>query len=99
MKTLYEKLNVDVSSLSLISFVNEYKKGISSETEENEKEIIMKTKIENSKNKYQMYQELYISKDTQMPTHMKILDINKNVTVYILYNEIKINQTSKGDIL
>ena len=65
--------------------------------EENEQEIAIKTKID--KNKYQMYQCLYISKITNLPTKMEILDINKNTTVYILYNEIKINKTSKEDVL
>ena len=59
----------------------------------------MKTKITKNQNKYQTYQNLYISKNTNLPTKMELLDINKNITVYILYNEIKVNQTKKGDIL
>ena len=46
-----------------------------------------------------MYKKLYISKNTKLPTKMEILDINENITVYILYNEIKINKTSKEEIL
>lgn len=87
----------EVSALSLVSFINEYKKGVESEREENEQEIVIKTKI--NKNKYQMYQCLYISKSTNLPTKMEILDINKNTTVYILYNEMKINKTSKDEVL
>lgn len=59
----------------------------------------MKTKITKSQNKYQMYQNLYINKKTKLPTKMEILDINKNRTVYILYNEITLNKTSKKDIM
>lgn len=99
LKALYENFNGDISNLSLVSFITRFKDMTDKETEENEEEIIMKMKIDGSKNKYQMYQNLYISKDTNLPTKMEILDINKNRTVYILYSEIKVNQTSKNDVL
>ena len=99
LKTVYENFNGNVSNLSLISIINEYKQGTESQISENQDDIIMKTKISQSKNKYQMYQYLYISKSTKLPTKMEILDINKNVTVYILYNEIKLNKINKNDIL
>ena len=99
LKTIYTNFNGDLSNLSLISFINSYKTGIENFIEENENEIIMKAKIKESKNKYQMYQNLYINKDTKLPTKMEILDINKNVTVYILYKEITINKLSKGEII
>lgn len=91
-ENIYENFNGNISNLSLISFINQYQNGEDSKEEETEKEIIMKTKIEKSHNKYQMYQNLYINKETKLPTKMEILDINKNISVYILYNEIKINQ-------
>jgi len=99
LKNLYENFNGNVSNLSLKSFIDEYKEGSESETEETQDEIIMKTKITKSQNKYQMYQNLYINKKTKLPTKMEILDINKNRTVYILYNEITLNKTSKKDIM
>lgn len=99
LKTLYENFNGDSSNLNLISFIEEYKEGTGSKTEETKDEKVMQTKITNSKNKYQMYQNLYISKSTNLPTKMEILDVNKNITVYILYNEISLNKTSKDKIL
>lgn len=99
LKTLYENFNGNVSNLSLVSFIEEYKNDSEAEVEETEEEIIMKTRINKNQNKYQMYQNLYINKKTKLPTKMEILDINKNRTVYILYNEITLNKTNKKDIL
>ncbi len=92
LKSLYENFKGDSSNLGLISFINEYKEGTGNGVEETEEEIIMKTKITKNYNKYQTYQNLYIRKSTNLPTKMEILDINKKVMVYILYNEIKINK-------
>lgn len=99
LKTIYSDFDGNVSNLCLISFVNNFKKGIESYTEENNTEIIMSTKINESLNKYQMYQNLYISKDSKLPIKMEILDVNKNITVYILYKEITINKLRKNEIL
>lgn len=99
LKTLYENFNGSISNLCLMSFINQYKNGTENELEETEDEIVMKTKIEKSQNKYQMYQNLYINKKSRLPTKMEILDVNKNRTVYILYNEITLNKTSKKDIM
>lgn len=99
LKTLYEEFGGDSSNLSLISFIEEYKEGTGNKIEETDMEKIMETEITKSKNKYQKYQKLYISKSTNLPTKMEIQDINKNITVYILYNEIKINKTKKEDII
>lgn len=95
LKTLYENGRGDLSNISLISFVKNFEQ--EGEIQEQEEEIIMKTKIANSVNPYQMYQNLYISKTSNLPTKMELCDRNKNTTVYILYNEIKLNQTSKND--
>ena len=88
--TIYEHFQGEVSNLNLMSFIQEYKEGTGNEVIESDNEIIMRTKISKSKNRYQMYQNLYIDKNTNLPTKMEILDINKNVTVYILYNEISL---------
>lgn len=97
LKTVYDGFNGEISTLNLMSFINKYKEGNDNEHEENDEEIIMKTKI--NKNKYQMYQILYVSKKSNLPTKMEILDVNKNITVYILYNEIKVNKTMKNEIV
>lgn len=92
LKKIYENFKGNSSNLGLIGFINEYKEGTENEVEETEEEIIMKTKITKNQNIYQTYQNLYISKSTNLPTKMEVLDINKNTTVYILYNEIKVNK-------
>ena len=53
----------------------------------------------NCKNKYIMYKNLYIDKNTAKPIKMEIQDVNQKLLVYILYNEIKIDSTSKEEIL
>lgn len=90
LKNVYENFKGEPSNLNLISFINEYKEGTGNEVEELADEIILTTKITKNYNKYQAYQNLRISKNTNLPTKMEILDINRNRVVYILYNEIKI---------
>lgn len=92
LRNLYENFRGDTSNLSLTRFIEEYKEGTGSRKEETENETIMRTEITKNKNKYQTYQNLYISKSTNLPTKMEIQDVNKNTTVYILYNEISINK-------
>lgn len=99
LKTVYENFKGKASNLSLVSFIEAFNADEESKIEENQEEKIMKTKIKDSSNKYQKYQNLYISKKTNLPTKMEILDVNQNRTVYILYNEIVINKTNPRDIL
>lgn len=100
LKTLYEDYNyIGGNSLSLIKFIEEYKSTQTQELEETEEEKITTIKLENSTNKYEMYKKIYINKNTNLPNKMEILDINKIRTVYILYKEIKINKTSKEEVL
>ena len=99
LQTLYENYNcMQGNSLSLIAFIEQYKKNEAAEKTETDEEIIIKTKLKEN-NRYEMYKVLYISKKTKLPTKMEILDINQNRTVYILYREIKINKTSKEEVL
>ncbi len=99
LKNVYENLGGNISNLNLVSFIQNYKNGEKNETFETEEAIIMKTEIKDSKNKYQMYQNLYLDKKTNLPTKMEILDINKNVTVYILYREINVNRLKDSDMV
>ena len=52
-----------------------------------------------NENKYRQSKKLYIDKSTGNPLKMEITDINQNITVYILYNEVKINSLDKQNIL
>ncbi|MCI9366352.1 MAG: hypothetical protein HFJ54_07530 [Clostridia bacterium] len=100
VKALYENYKyVQGNSLSLNSFIEDYLEDRNPEINETDEETIIKVKVLNSQNKYEMYKKLYIDKDTRLPTKMEILDINQNITVYILYREIKINQLNKEDII
>ena len=76
--------------LDLNTFIEDYKKNEKSEFEENEEEIIMKTKS-NNKNKYTENKILYINKEKRIPTKLIIEDNNQKVTINIQYNKIEIN--------
>lgn len=77
--------------LSLNSFIEECKENEPTYTEtENEVELQV-----TSGKKYGYYKRLTINKNTGMPIKMEIIDENKKALVYILYNEITINSTTK----
>ena len=78
--------------LDLYSFIEDYKKSEKSKFEETETEIIMKT-ISNTKNIYVQEKILHIDKKTLIPTQMEIKDNQQKTTIYILYNEVKVNST------
>ena len=84
--------------LCLESFISNYieNKEISKIYEENN-EYVLETKINN--NEYAKKERLYIDKNTSNPTKLLIEDINEKTVVYILYNEIKINDLEQNDIL
>lgn len=81
--------------LSLNSFIQDLRES-ESECIETEDETIIEIK---TKKKYAWYKRLSISKVSGKPTKMEILDENKNILVYILYNEITINSTNKENIM
>ena len=76
--------------LDLSSFIEDYKKNEDSIFEENDEEIILKTNS-NADNNYIQEKTLHISKQTYNPTEMEIKDNKQNTTIYILYNEVKLN--------
>ena len=82
--------SLEDNSLDLITFINNYKNFDKSKYEENETEVIMKTKNDsdkqNTNNKI-----LYINKETKLPTKMIIEDNNQNTKIFIQYNEINFN--------
>ena len=78
--------------LTLKSFIEDYnhcKKEGKNRLSEDEKEYILEAELNRSK--YVYIKKLYISKETGKPTQMLIEDINEKTIVYILYNEININ--------
>lgn len=86
------------NTLDLYTFLQNYKNSENQEYEQKDNEIIMTLKNQNNNN-YTIFQKLYIDKNTAIPTKMEISDKNKNITVYIEYNEISFNSTSKEEIL
>ena len=76
--------------LDLSTFIEEYKKDDTASYEERESEIIMKTKS-SLNNIYIKEKILHIDKMTGMPKQMEIKDNKQKNTIYILYNEVRIN--------
>lgn len=76
--------------LDLSTFLKDYKENNKSYFEENDKEIIMNT-VSNIENIYMQEKTLHIDKVTAKPTQMVIKDNKQKTTIYILYNEVKIN--------
>ena len=91
LSTLLENYNyLGNNCLDLSSFIEDYKKNEDSIFEENDEEIILKTNS-NVDNNYTQEKTLHISKQTYNPTEMEIKDNKQNTTIYILYNEVKLN--------
>lgn len=100
LSKIYEEYQyIANNALCLDSFIKDYQQNAGSKYEEKENQIIMKTQIQDSKNKYIVYKNLYVDKNTAKPLKMEIQDVNQKMLVYILYNEIKIDSTSKEEIL
>jgi len=84
--------------ITLMSFINDYKETNERNIYENENEIVLEIKLK-SGNKYISNKKLYISKTTGKVSKLEIKDITQKTVVYILYNEIKINNLQKEDVL
>lgn len=84
LSTILENYNyLGDNCLDLYSFVEEYKKDEKAQFKETDSEIVMKT---NNKT-------LKVDKKTYNPTQMEIKDNKQKTTIYILYNEVKVNST------
>ena len=81
-----------------MDFVNDYKESNETNVSENEEEIVLEVKIKNG-NKYIAYKKLFIDKAQGKISKLEIQDITQKTIIYILYNEIKINNLQKDDIL
>ena len=91
LSTIFENYQgLENNNLDLYKFIDDYKNDDKSQFDENDEEIIMKTK-KNNGNKYVENKKLYISKQTKLPTKLIIKDNNQNTTINIQYNKIKFN--------
>lgn len=90
LNSIYENYEYAVNNcLNLESFIYDYKQNKISIYYENN-EIVLEAKS-NSENKLIYNKKLYINEQTGNPTKLLIEDINEKKIVYILYNEIKLN--------
>lgn len=83
---------ISENALDLSTFIEDYKKNTNQEFEEKENEIVLKAKTGN------LEKELYIDKKTGNPTKMNIKDNNRKSSIYILYNEVKLNKRCINNI-
>ena len=93
LSTILENYNyLGDNCLDLYSFIENYKQDSKSKFEEKDSEIIMKTngRIDNV---YMQEKILHVDKQTYNPTQMEIKDNKQNTTIYILYNEVKVNSS------
>ena len=81
---------------SLIGFIKAFKEAEETRVEELNDEIILNVKLKNG-NKYVAYEKLYISKNTGNPIKLEIQNLSQKNTIYILYNEIKIDNLRKKE--
>lgn len=99
LSKIYEEYQfVAENTLCLNTFIENYKKDSTSTCKIENEELILETKVIGG-NQYRQTHKLYVSTNTGLPIKMEIKDINKNISVYILYNEIKINSSKKEDVL
>lgn len=89
---------VGENTITLMDFINDYQESEETNISENNGDIVLEAKTKNG-NKYISYKKLYINKSTGKPSKLEIQDITQKTTIYILYNEIKINNLQKEDIL
>ena len=93
LSTILENYNyLGDNCLDLYSFIENYKQDSKSKFEEKDSEIIMKTngRIDNV---YMQEKILHVDKQTYNPTQMEIKDNKQKTTIYILYNEVKVNSS------
>jgi len=93
LNTVLENYNyLGDNCLDLCSFIEDYNQDEKANYEEKDTEIIMKASS-NIENIYLQEKILHIDKKTMNPTQMEIKDNKQKTTVYILYNEVKVNST------
>ena len=93
LNTILENYNyLGDNCLDLYSFIEDYKQDANSSYEEKDTEIIMQANS-NIENIYIQEKILHIDKETMKPTQMEIKDNQQKTTIYILYNEVKVNST------
>jgi len=94
LEKIYENYtNLLNNALFLNSFANDYlnEKNMSNYSEEDD-QIIMEVKLNNTQNTYIKYKKLYVDKITLKPTKMEIKDNTKKETICIIYNNVELKK-------
>ena len=90
MEKIYDDYKVIIkNSLFIDSFIEEFKE-FPVEMYETDNEIVIKMNLEKNKNTYIKFKELYLNKETGMPTKLVIKDNNQKINTSIIYNDMKI---------
>ena len=102
LSKIYENYEYIASNiLTLEAFISDYKTGKeenNAQSYEENNEYIFEVNIKTA-NKYNQNKILYVDKVTGNPTKLLVQDVNEKNVVYILYNEIKINDLDNNNIL
>jgi len=85
-------------NITITDFINDYKESDETKILENGDEIILEVKIKNG-NKYVAYKKMFVNKTEGKIKKLEIQDVTQKTIIYILYNEIKINNLQKDDLL
>ena len=92
LKKIYEDYPyIEDNILFLTDFISKYKEAKENNNVSISEEENMVIFTINNGSKYRKNEKLYINEDTGMPIKLIVQDDNKKDTVYILYNETKIN--------
>ena len=92
LSNIYENYEyIAENDLDLECFIQDYKNNNESTCERTDN--ILKMTTISKKNKYRKYKTLYIDTNIGNPVKLEIEDDNKNTTVYILYTEVRINNS------
>lgn len=95
LSKIYENYQYIASNeLGLQYFIQDYKESEDASFREEETEVILETTVKNA-NRYVAKKVLHVDKSTGKPKSLEIRDNTQNILVYILYNEIKINDGQK----
>lgn len=96
-KVIENYKEITQNNLDLNNFLEDYRNNPNSKFKEENNQILMETTAK-TENNYQQYKVLYISKENGNPIKLEIKDTNKNITINIIYNEIKINKAADKKI-
>lgn len=96
---IYEKYQyIESNELSLVAFIEDFKENEEAKCYEENGMVLLETSVKNE-NKYLSSKKLHINKDKGKIEKLEIKDITQNTKIYILYNEMEINELSKDEIL